>query len=111
MKARRKLKFLLFSETRIQNESVLLCPLPVIHSMNKGYQESKEEVKNVLCLYCTVRMCEVSYKGKNVAVLCPMSLMVQGVGMKTNLSASNITGFCIIHREIYCWYDRCSYVG
>ena len=61
---------------------------PVIFRMSEGDQESKEEVKNVLCLYCTVRMCEVSYKGKNVAVLCPMSLMVQGVGMKTNLSAN-----------------------
>ena len=46
--------------------------------------------------FIVLRLCERSDKGKNVAVLCPMSLMVQGVGMKTNLSETNVTGFCII---------------
>ena len=34
---------------------------------------AKEKSKNILCFYCSERMCERSYKGKNVAVLCPMS--------------------------------------
>ena len=61
--------------------------------------------------FIVLRLCERSDKGKNVAVLCPMSVMVQGVGIKTNLSANKIMGFCIFRREIYCWYDRCSHVG
>ena len=62
------MKFSLFPKTRIQNEAVLLCPLPVIFRMNEGDQESKEEVKSVLCLYCSVHMCKGSYKGKDAAV-------------------------------------------
>ena len=87
------MKFSLFPQMINQNEAVLLCPLPVIFCLSEGDPDSKEEVKNILCFYCSERMCERSYKGKNVAVLCPMSLMVQGVGMKTNLSANKCNGF------------------
>ena len=71
----------------------MLCPLPVILRMRVADQNSKEEVKRKYPLpLIFLHMNEGSYKGKNVAVLCPMSLMVQGVGMKTNLSANKYNG-------------------
>ena len=45
------MKFSLFPKMINQNEAVLLCPLPVIFRMSEGDQDSKEEVKNILCLY------------------------------------------------------------
>ena len=62
------MKFSLFPQMINQNEAVLLCPFSVIFRMSQGDQDSKEEVKNILCLYCSVHMCEGSYKGKNAAV-------------------------------------------
>ena len=64
--------FAIFPKREFKNESVLLCPLPVILCMNEGGNESEEEVTSVLCLYCSVHMCEGSYKGKDAAasVLC-----------------------------------------
>ena len=42
--------------------------------------------------FIVLRLCERSDKGKNVAVLCPMSVMVQVVGIKTSLSANRYDG-------------------
>ena len=66
------MKFSLFPQMINQNEAVLLCPLPVIFRLSESDQDSKEEVKNILCFYCSVHMCEGSYKGKDAAasVLC-----------------------------------------
>ena len=42
--------------------------------------------------FIVLSLCKRSYKGKNVAVLCPMSVMVQVVGIKTSLSANRYDG-------------------
>ena len=47
------MKFSLFPQMINQNEAVLLCPLPVIFCLSEGEPDSKEEVKNILCFYCS----------------------------------------------------------
>ena len=49
----KKIKFSLFPQMINQNEAVLLCPLPVIFCLSEGEPDSKEEVKNILCFYCS----------------------------------------------------------